>query len=128
MAGRNRRIDPLTKDYVADGSGSYTYDDDPRTVIYGQVMTRKGQWWGNPEAGSRLWELARAKSHSVRAPQTVRDVWSELLRPLVERGRIEEGPEVSATRTIDRIDLTVTVRDPQTGDPVELTDLLPLTT
>jgi phage gp46-like protein len=124
MAGKSRVIDPITKDYVLDEArGTVMVVRDARTAIYHQVQTRLGQWWGDPGAGSRLFELERAKS-LLRTPIVIKDIFSEALAPLVEDGRITE-PAFESLRTIDRIDTSVTTSDMQTGEELELTDLLP---
>jgi phage gp46-like protein len=124
MGTINREIDPETGDYVFDAAtGATTTTRNALTVIYHQVKTRLGQWWGDPEAGSRMFELRRAKN-LLRTPIIIQDIFSEALTPLVEDGRHTE-PEYESERTGDRVTTKVVVTDTQSGDQLQLTELLP---
>jgi phage gp46-like protein len=123
-AGKTRVLDPITRDYVLDEDrGAVQVVRDARTAIYHQIQTKLGQWWGDPDAGSRMFELERAKS-LLRTPIVIQDIFSEALQPLVDDGRITD-PEFETERRIDRITTSVTTTDVQTGEELELTDLLP---
>jgi phage gp46-like protein len=54
MAGRDRIIDPATKDYVKNSTGGYATTTTIGTQIYHQMSTKLGHWWGDPTAGSNL--------------------------------------------------------------------------
>lgn len=123
MAGKDRRIDPVTRDYIADDAGGWEYTRTAATAIYHQVQGELDRWAGDPERGSRFYTLARAKS-SLRTPQVVVDIARQALEPLVAEGRITE-PEVEIERDRDRIRMQVVVTDLSTGEELDLTELLP---
>ena len=124
MAGLDRVIDPNTKDYVRDdATGSVLKTRNASTAMYHQLVGIKGQWWGDPDAASRLVELERAKS-LLRTPQVIQDIITQALKGLIDEGRIT-GPVFEQTRDIDRIDSGITVEDLQSGETLQLRDLLP---
>lgn len=126
MAGLDRSIDPLTRDYVEDGAGGWETTRDASTAIWHQVQGRLGGWAGDPQAGSRFHTLARAKSSS-RTPAVVADIARGALRPLVAAGLISE-PDIIVERDRSRIASETTVTDLQTGEQLDLTDLLSFNT
>ncbi len=124
MAGFDRVIDPISRDYVSDSSGGRQKTRDASTAIYHQIITKLGKWVGDPTAGSRFFTLGRAKN-PISTPQTIRDISIEALTPLVEDERITE-PEFEQERTLDRVLTAINVRDIQSGETLELLNLLPL--
>lgn len=124
MAGYDRRIDPITRDYVDDGAGTFETTRTAETAIYHQVRTPLGSWWGDPEAGSRLHELEQAKN-PVTSPIVIDDMLSGALARLVDEGRISE-PEILVERDVDEVVAAVTVRDLWSGETLDLTNLVPV--
>ncbi len=123
MAGLDRVIDPVTKDYVSDGNGGRLKTRTARTAIYHQLITRLGQWWGDPTAGSGFFELARSVS-TLQTPRVIEDVTTQALKRLVDLGRIT-APVFETERVGDRVNHSVTVTDIQSGETLKLTSLLP---
>ncbi len=124
MAGLDRVIDSNTGDYVRDdATGAVTKTSNASTAIHHQVKGIRGQWWGDPDAGSRLIELERAKS-LLRTPQVIADILTQALQRLIDDGRIT-APTFEQQRMIDRIDTSITVEDLQSGETLQLRDLLP---
>ena len=124
MAGRDRVINPITRDYVRDeATGTSKTTRNASTSIYHQAATRLGQWWGDPKAGSLLYQLERAKS-LLRTPVIIRDIFSQFLQPLIDKGAITP-PSFESLRRVDRIDTEATVLDLQSGEELKLSDLLP---
>lgn len=124
MAGVTRVIDPNTRDYVADTArGTNQTTRNASTPLYHQFKTMLGQWWGDPTAGSRFHELRRAKS-LLRTPVIIQDMANEAARPLVDAGQITEL-DFDSERITDRINTSMTATDIQSGEELELTDLLP---
>lgn len=64
MAGRDRIIDPVTKDYVKNSAGGYKTTRTIGTKAYHQLMGHRGQDWSDEDAGSDLHE---AKHHGAGA-------------------------------------------------------------
>jgi phage gp46-like protein len=123
MAGRDRKLNVLTGDYIADGNGSYETTTTAETAIYHQMRGDKGKWWGDYNAGNRFFELARVKSIQNVSVNRLRDVISELLQPLIDANRVH-GLIFRDERKGDRIDIEATVIDSQSGEVVSLTEVL----
>lgn len=124
MGNVDREINPTTRDYVEDPAiGATKTTRNQLTAIYHQAKTELDQWWGDPDAGGRLKDLSRSKS-LVLTPIVIQDIWTELLQPLIDDGRITE-PVFESVRKVDRIDVELTVTDLQSGEELKLTDLLP---
>lgn len=123
MAGLDRVLDPQTKDYVLGANGAWQTTRTAATAIYHAVKGNFGQWPGDPDAGSRFFELARAKSIAAKSAIVLADISRGALKPLVDEGRITE-PQIVAEREIDRVAQSVVVYDRQTGEQLSLTRLL----
>lgn len=64
MAGKDRLIDPVTKDYIKASGGSYKTTRTIGTQVYHQLAGKRGHWWGDHTAGSDLHEV---KHHGTGA-------------------------------------------------------------
>ena len=124
MPGRDMTIDPLTRDYVSDGAGGYKRTTGAETSVYRQLMDDLGKWVGHSETGSRLFELARAKSLEGRAVRDVQNIIERALQPLVASGRIGP-PEFHGERDVTRVLTSTTIRDLTLGQSIVLADILP---
>lgn len=112
--------DPVTQDLVDDGHGGVELTETAETAVLHQLLCHRGEWWGDPEAGSRLHDLdAFAQDPEALVPDEVR----RALEPLVRSGRIDQvrarAVEVQAGRVVvetsfqdasasQRVDLVVT--------------------
>jgi len=123
MAGRDRRIDPKTKDYIVDDNGFRETTRTAITSIYHQLLGEKNQWAGDPDAGSEFFLLERAKN-PIDSPRVIRDIIGRALQPIVDEGRITLAT-FEQERLIDRVNTEVTTEDIQTGETLDLVDLLP---
>ena len=54
MAGRDRKLDATTGDYVKDGNGGYETTITISTAVYHQLKLARGSWWGDPDRGCDL--------------------------------------------------------------------------
>lgn len=123
MAGRDRIIDAITRDYVKDENGECTTTRTAATSLFHAVRQKKGQWVGDPDGGSEFADLSRAKN-TLQSPRVIRDIFTRAARRLLEAGRIGEA-EFEQIRKSDRIDSNITVLDLQSGEKIQLLDLLP---
>jgi phage gp46-like protein len=123
MPGRDRVIDPLSKDYKADANGLREMTRTARTAIYHQLLGKKGQWMGDPDAGSEFHLLSRAKNPTT-SPRVIRDIMTRALQGLIDEGRITV-PTYEQERTIDRVTTSLVTIDQQSGETLDLVDLLP---
>lgn len=124
--GLDRRIDPITRDYILDETtGQWETTRSAETKVYHQVTGDRDMWAGDHLAGSRFHELARGKS-TLLTPAVIADILSECLEPLVDAGYITP-PEIQAERPAsDRAIASTTTTDLTTGEELDLVDLLPL--
>lgn len=60
MAGRDRIIDPATRDYVKNSTGGYETTDTIGTKFYHQIAGKRGHYWGDRNHGS---DLHHVKDH-----------------------------------------------------------------
>ncbi|MEM9488098.1 MAG: hypothetical protein AAGC55_03080, partial [Myxococcota bacterium] len=87
MTGRDRRIDPRTRDYVSDGQGGVETAAPAASAIYHAIATQRGSVIIDPSAGCRLADLKVSTADA--APLAVHVV--ELaLQPLVTDGQIRD--------------------------------------
>lgn len=54
MPGKDRKIDPVTRDYIKDDVGGYETTTSIGTQVYHQLAGELDQWWGDSSAGSEL--------------------------------------------------------------------------
>jgi hypothetical protein len=77
--GLDRKLDPVTKDWIDDGAGEFEQTTSLITAAQHQVLTPKGKWWGDNEAGCDLHGLLplrdetglRERREAVRAALSV---------------------------------------------------------
>lgn len=118
----DRKIDPITKDYVDDGAGSTVWIETSQTAVHHQVLTRFGEWAGDPEAGSRLGALPR-KLNEITAHEA-KDALEDALRALAEAGFVTDN-QVEVTRDQNgKLSLAARSTD-LAGGEIDLTNLLP---
>lgn len=120
---RERKIDPITRDYVRDGAGGYVYTTTSATKIFHQIVGRRGSWWANAAIGSdchRIRERNLDRGGIVAAENSVRTA----LQLFIDRGLISDlRVEVEADAR-GRIALLVEARDSQ-GEQIDLSGLAP---
>jgi phage gp46-like protein len=107
-------IDPYTRDYVADPTRPGEWKRDPAgglvNAAYLRLMTPKGSWFGNPDLGSRLHELAREKD-LARVELMAVSYAKAALKPLLDDGRAS-SVEIASKRNGDgRVALAIELVD-----------------
>ena len=78
-------IDPATGDLVEDDEGWFLETDTAAPRVYAQLALRFGQWWGDPQAGSRLHE-ATAFGDSPAGERFLESEVRRALEPLILAG------------------------------------------
>lgn len=58
MGNLDRRIDPVTKDYVLDGQGGCELTSTAEVALYLQMTMHLDEYWADPELGSNLHRFA----------------------------------------------------------------------
>lgn len=125
MPGSDRKIDPETLDYVQDGAGGTESTQTAQTALHHAINGRRGEWWGDALHGSRLGAiLDRGRSTTVRTPIELRDALKQVLDELVAEGYLRDY-EVITDRDGQLGKWQVTAFDGASGEPLDLTSLLP---
>lgn len=123
MAGRDRKLNPITGDYVQDGAGGYEYTTTIATKVYHQLRTRRGSWWGDPDAGSDLYlvtDRGLSQDSVVFAKNAVRTA----LQRFVDLGLAKDVAVEAQADARGRLTLQSTITDIQAGE-LDVSDLTP---
>jgi len=125
MAGYDRTIDPLTKDYVSDGAGGYVKTRGLATACYHQLQTDQDRWVGDPDAGNESWKVPRKRTDAN--VQRIAEAFRSCLQVFVKDGRgagliVQIGEDETGRAVI-----STRMQDLQAGKgtPLDLTPMLP---
>lgn len=84
----DQEIDPASRDYIDEDDGSWSETEDSRTAVMLQLDIEYGQWFADPEAGSRIKEMLRS-GDPITTGQLVDEV-KRALQLLVDDGIIAD--------------------------------------
>lgn len=125
MPGRDRVLDPISRDYVRDDNGSWKTTRTIATGIYHQLLGRRNQWWGDFAAGSDLY-LMEQESNSPGSLELHIERVRSAIRPFEEQG-LARDLEVEGERdTRHRQTTRSQVVDVQSGTEIDLAPFLAL--
>ncbi len=111
------KFDPITKDLIKDGKGSYVLTEHADTVAQLQLQCHAGDCWQDETLGSYLHDLKRFQAKpEVLLPVEVR----RSLNVLESRGRIGNIAVVAERRGPGRVDVASKFRDTSTGRTITL--------
>jgi phage gp46-like protein len=120
--GRDRKIDPATRDYVrAGGARATTTSIQPR--VYHAVTGKRNRWAGDPNQGSELYTLTTKRLGPAFKSEAI-DGLAVALEPFVSQGLARD---LRITVEIDangRALIEGSLTDVQAG-PIDLSDLTP---
>lgn len=124
MPGADRVIDPITKDYVDNGAGSWKTTTTIATAVYHQLQGELNAWAGDSEAGSRFYQIKRAPNND-RIRQMATDFVRTALQVFIAKGlaadlkveTVRLGTNQAVTRSF--------IRDVQSGANIDLNPLMP---
>lgn len=122
MAGYDRKIDPVTKDYVSDGKGSYVKTATCETAAYHQVQDRFGEWAGDHTAGCRAHAIKRKNNGATML--RLKDAFHDALQVLVDNGRARDLKVELDLDQYGRRVISTQLTDAQVG-PLDVSNLLP---
>lgn len=111
-------------DYVQDGKGGWKTTNTIAPAVRHQALDERGNWAGDPGAGSDLHTFRRAKDTDATAGRAAEALRASL-QVFVDQGR---AADLSVEGTRDQRSkraLSASLRDVQTGDEVALTTQLP---
>lgn len=109
-------FDPVTGDLIDDGRGGVVTTERATTAIQLQLSSHLGEWWGDPNAGSRLHDQRGFQADPVAL---VEDEARRALEVLVERGRIADVEVRVEQPSPSRVNVAVSSRDVSTGELVD---------
>lgn len=119
MPSLDFKIDPTTGDLVDSSDGWFVEVDSSETAVYMQLFHRFNEWWGDPDAGSRL-HLAHEQGDGITGQAFLVTELERALQPLIDAGYIADVT-TKATRTqVGRVVVELGYRDMKSGQAVEL--------
>lgn len=114
MAGYDRKIDPVTGDYVDEEGGEYAETLTIATALYHQVRGERNRWWGDPQAGSDL-HLVRHQGAGVAGKVFAENAIRTAAQPFIDSGEAADL-EVAVDATANgRVVLEASITDVQFG-------------
>lgn len=120
MPGEDRVIDPMTRDYVDDGQGSWEKTTTVATALYLQLTSELNAWAGDPEAGSELHLIAKDGKGDRVGLKKAEDFVRRAFRSFLDEGRIADLKVSVDTNQLGRLVLVMSCRDVQQGTGVEI--------
>lgn len=116
----DQELDPTSGDYVDAVEGAWSETESSRTAVMLQLEIRYGEWWVDPEAGSRI--PAMLESGDPILPDELVDETRRALQLLVDDGIITELDvalgEYDAEQS--RVDIAISYVDRSSGHAVDL--------
>ena len=117
MPGYDRRIDPITRDYVDDGAGGCEETQSLETAVVHQILTEYGGDPGDGYAGSKVHLLARGLN-GVPARAGARNAVAVALQPLVSAG-LARDLRINIEQAGTRLLVETSITDANAGADVE---------
>lgn len=119
----DRKIDPVTLDYVDGVNGKFEEVDVLENQIVVSVMVAIKDWEGDPAIGSRLREMERTTDTDVNR-RRMRDLLLEALQWLVEDGSLASVDAEVEQYANGRVAFQVSAYRPGERQPVPLPTFL----
>lgn len=110
------KFDPVTKDFILGADGSFELTETAETAVLHQLECHLGEWWLDPDAGSRLHDLRAAQADPL---VFLEDEARRALGVLVERGRIADVDVIAEEGRPGRINVATRFRDVSSGQLVD---------
>lgn len=116
MAGRDRKLDPITGDYIPDGRGGWQTTRTIQTAVHHQIHGERGRWAGDKDAGSEIHLLPKKNTESTM--QRGADVIREALAVFEADGRATDVQVAVDRDQRGRQAFRASIRDTQSGEVV----------
>jgi phage gp46-like protein len=123
MPGLDRKLDPLTGDYLSDTVGGYVETESIQPALYHQLKTERGRWWGDADAGCDLY-LVRASNLDQTAVVFAKDAIRTALQPFVEAGQARDLVVEAVGGALGRLTVAISLVDTATGEALH--DVAPI--
>jgi phage gp46-like protein len=118
MAGKDRKLDPATGDYIPDGRGGWQYVTTIESEVMHRLRDQADKFRGDPAHGSNLYRIP-LEGHLDEVTRLRARRYAEVaLQPIVDAGR---GARLRTTAVINRdaqpprIDVDTTIADVQSA-------------
>lgn len=109
------QFDPVSRDLVDDGNGSFAFTDTAATMVMHQYWCRYRKWWGLSELGSLFYDLG---SFQQNPALKARDEVQRMLGVVVSRGRISNVSVAASAPSPGRVQTQASMRDVGTGQVI----------
>jgi phage gp46-like protein len=121
----DRKIDSLTHDYVEDGLGGFQTTTSIATELHHQLLSERGRWVGDPDAGSDFHQLraAGAADTDTTAKQAA-EYTRNAVQPFLDAGRAADFQVATERDQSGRLVVTSSIRDIQHG-AIDLGAIIP---
>lgn len=83
----DRKLDPVTEDFISDGKGGFVGCDVIENQIAFSFLIEYGSWEGDPTLGHRFAELAKA-TNTVENQNRLRDLAQQAVQWLIDNGSL----------------------------------------
>lgn len=113
----DRRINPLTHDYIDTGLGSLETIETIETSLYMQFTITLNRWWGRPENGNTIHELQELGIVGDIDQETI-DRLLFALKPLLDSGRASDPVFQLDVDKTGKLVVVSSIRDVQKGERV----------
>lgn len=124
MPGRDRKLDPLTGDYIPDGAGGWEMVDTIESEVMHRLRDRYDSFAGDPSHGSKLHLVTQGNLSNVDRLRA--KGYAELaLQPIVDGGRGANLKVEAKINSADkRIEIETSITDIQSA-PVDVSQVTP---
>lgn len=110
------RFDPVTKDLIDASDGWFEETETAETAVWLQLESHHREWWGDPDAGSRLHDLRAFQ----RDPETLLRIEAERALGVLEDAGLIANIEVRVEAgRVGRYNVATRCRDVTTGQLVD---------
>lgn len=116
--GWSYKIDPITRDLIPDGRGSFVRVETAETSIQIALRAHHNECWHDPDLGSELHDLERFQADP---PGGIADEVRRALGPLERAGRIADLEVVAVETQPGRIEVRTRSRDQTTNQLIDIT-------
>jgi phage gp46-like protein len=123
MPGFDRKIDPISGDYVDAPGGEYAETASIQPQIYHQLNTQRARWWGDFEAGCDLY-LVKQRGLSQGTVVFAKDTTKTALQGFVEAGQARDLSVEAVGSELGRLSVEIAITDTSTGERLE--DIAPI--
>lgn len=125
MPGLDRRLDPVTRDYIDDGAGGYAETRTIEPAVVHQTLDAYGEDPGDPQAGSRVRALLAGSNGPAQIPEA-RNAVAVGLQPLISAG-LARDVAIRVERDGARLLIETDITDANAGtEPEDLHLVVPL--